>query len=116
MPRQKAALRLWSNIDLIEWSRSRENREYARKLGMDEQFQKMLMVILNQRPVNSAPRGFPISDTQVAVELGRLSGYEDCFGVLTCMLNGGLDTRKHEQIEENYQADERPSTTESANE
>ena len=111
MPRQKAALRLWSNVDLVEWSKSRENREYARRLGMDPLFQKMLLVILNQRPINSAPRGFPINDNQTAVELGRLQGYEDCFQVLNIMLNGGIENRKQEPIEETYGADDRTNDT-----
>ena len=110
MPRPKAVLKLWSAVDLDEWIKSRENREYARGLSMDPQFQKMLMVLLNQRPINSAPRGYPLTPEMVAIELGRLQGYEDCFSVLNTMLRGET-VKRQEPITEEYGADERTDTT-----
>ena len=110
MPKPKSVLRLWSAISLDEWAKSRENREYARALGQDPMFQKMLMVLLNQRPINSAPRGYPMTQEMCAIELGRMQGYEDCFALLNLMLRGETP-KQPEPVTEEYGADERNTET-----
>lgn len=73
------------NVSYEAWVGAMGNRQYARQLAGDPQFQQLVVVLAAMRPTGFLSPGNPVADA--ALELGRREGYDDCLRNLEVLLN-----------------------------
>lgn len=82
--------RLRPELDLFTFRGDDNNVARMRNLFRDDFFQQVLIVLHNNRPRGFPVRGQKLTDLELAVEMGRIEGYESVLTLLEVMTTGNL--------------------------
>lgn len=77
--------RLRPELDLFTFRSDEQNVAYMRDLFRTDFFQQVLVVLHNSRPRGYPPRGQKLDNMELAVELGRIEGYESVLALMEVM-------------------------------